>query len=289
MKKITFAITIIMMGALAGPLVFGGFGHANAQSTPVIQITPQTLENGAVNAGYMQVLNTSSTETNGPFSWNVLSGSLPPGLMLQATSSGEAATISGTPTQVGAYTFTIDATNAVAAGSQLFSVDIEGIGGTTSTAPTAPTADTITIATSTATVSTIASTSSLAVELQDAEVELTDLQEELIQEYGINPGGPMIPAPAPTPAPTAGPVFSRDLTIGSTGADVLALQQFLNQNGYPVAASGPGSSGNETDYFGPLTQAALASWQAANGVSPAQGYYGPITRAKMNLTASSGS
>ncbi len=79
--------------------------------------------------------------------------------------------------------------------------------------------------------------------------------------------------------------FSRDLTLGSTGSDVLALQQILNANGAPVAASGVGSAGSETDFFGSLTQGALAKWQAANGVSPAVGYFGPITRAAL---ASSG-
>ena len=80
--------------------------------------------------------------------------------------------------------------------------------------------------------------------------------------------------------------FTRDLTLGSTGADVLALQQLLNSNGYPVNTAGQvGSAGNETTYFGSLTASALAKWQAANGVSPAVGYFGPITRAAL---ASSG-
>lgn len=73
--------------------------------------------------------------------------------------------------------------------------------------------------------------------------------------------------------------FTRSLTLGSKGADVKALQQFLNANGYAVAASGAGSAGNETEYFGNLTKAALAKFQAAKGVAPAVGYFGPITRA----------
>lgn len=73
--------------------------------------------------------------------------------------------------------------------------------------------------------------------------------------------------------------FTRDLTLGATGADVMELQKFLNANGAMVAASGAGSPGNESSYFGGLSQAALAKWQAANGVSPAAGYFGPLTRA----------
>jgi len=73
--------------------------------------------------------------------------------------------------------------------------------------------------------------------------------------------------------------FTRDLTLGSTGADVQALQNLLNSNGFQVAASGAGSPGNESEYFGALTQAALAKWQAAKGVNPPAGYFGPLTRA----------
>jgi hypothetical protein len=72
--------------------------------------------------------------------------------------------------------------------------------------------------------------------------------------------------------------FNRDLTVGSQGADVKALQEYLNANGYTIATSGVGSPGNETTYFGPATQSALARFQQANGISPASGYFGPLTR-----------
>lgn len=73
--------------------------------------------------------------------------------------------------------------------------------------------------------------------------------------------------------------FARDLTVGSTGADVKCLQQFLNGHGALVSGSGAGSPGNETSYFGTLTKAALAQWQGTKGIVPAVGYFGPITRA----------
>src|SRR3989304_5376263 len=82
-----------------------------------------------------------------------------------------------------------------------------------------------------------------------------------------------------TPASTYS--FTRSLTVGSTGADVKALQQWLNANGYPVSATGAGSPGNESTYFGAKTKAALAKYQAAKGISPAVGYFGPITRASL--------
>lgn len=82
--------------------------------------------------------------------------------------------------------------------------------------------------------------------------------------------------------------FTRDLTVGSTGDDVKALQQFLNSRGFQVAASGPGSPGNETTYFGSLTKAALAKYQASVGIMPSAGYFGPKTRAYINSLAVGG-
>ncbi|MBI2507131.1 MAG: peptidoglycan-binding protein [Candidatus Niyogibacteria bacterium] len=61
--------------------------------------------------------------------------------------------------------------------------------------------------------------------------------------------------------------FTRALTVGVTGDDVKCLQQYLNGAGFAVASSGAGSAGNESTYFGSLSQSAVAKWQAANGVS----------------------
>ncbi len=80
----------------------------------------------------------------------------------------------------------------------------------------------------------------------------------------------------------------RDLELGTTGEDVRALQQLLNANGFPLAASGVGSPGNETDYFGTLTQAAVAAYQAANNVAPTAGYFGTLTRASMTAKGIAG-
>lgn len=60
------------------------------------------------------------------------------------------------------------------------------------------------------------------------------------------------------------------------------VQQFLNGHGNQVSATGAGSPGNESSYFGAKTKAAVAAFQASNGITPTAGYWGPITRAKAN-------
>lgn len=72
-------------------------------------------------------------------------------------------------------------------------------------------------------------------------------------------------------------VFTRDITFGSRGADVSALQQFLIDGGF-LKASAP------TGYFGPLTRTTLSAWQTSVGISPASGYFGSISRKKINTT-----
>ncbi|PCI30548.1 hypothetical protein COB52_01455 [Candidatus Kaiserbacteria bacterium] len=84
-----------------------------------------------------------------------------------------------------------------------------------------------------------------------------------------------------TPAAPTTYVWSRSLDIGAKGNDVMELQKFLNSNGFSVTASGAGSQGNETTYFGSATRTALAKYQEAKGISPAVGYFGPLTRASM--------
>jgi hypothetical protein len=73
-------------------------------------------------------------------------------------------------------------------------------------------------------------------------------------------------------------IYTRDLDINMSGADVKALQQFLNKKGFIVSKVGPGSVGNETELFGPATKAALIKFQKANNISPAMGYFGSLTR-----------
>lgn len=75
--------------------------------------------------------------------------------------------------------------------------------------------------------------------------------------------------------------FTRDLTVGSSGADVTALQNWLNAQGYlKVSATG---------YFGSATQAAVVAWQKVAGLTPAAGYFGAKSRAALSSVSTGGS
>ncbi|MDO8493610.1 MAG: peptidoglycan-binding domain-containing protein [bacterium] len=88
--------------------------------------------------------------------------------------------------------------------------------------------------------------------------------------------------------------FSVNLRLGSSGADVMALQKALNANGVTVSTSGAGSPGNETSFFGPATQRAVIKFQekyasetlAPVGLSSGTGFVGALTRAKLNSMSS---
>lgn len=82
---------------------------------------------------------------------------------------------------------------------------------------------------------------------------------------------------ATTPSATTC-TFTRSLTVGSQGEDVKCLQTALTPTYF-------NNAGGATGYFGPVTKAAVAAWQSANGVMPAVGYFGPISQAKFAMTA----
>ncbi|MFA6340671.1 MAG: peptidoglycan-binding domain-containing protein, partial [Candidatus Paceibacterota bacterium] len=71
--------------------------------------------------------------------------------------------------------------------------------------------------------------------------------------------------------------FATDLTVGSKGADVTALQQVLVSGGYLTMPAGVAYG-----YFGSITKAAVIKYQLAKGIAPAAGYFGPKTRASMS-------
>ncbi len=69
--------------------------------------------------------------------------------------------------------------------------------------------------------------------------------------------------------------FAIDMTLGRSGIEVTNLQNFLISRGHTIPAGATG-------YFGEQTRSALAQFQSQNGISPAIGYFGPLTRGKVN-------
>ena len=75
-----------------------------------------------------------------------------------------------------------------------------------------------------------------------------------------------------TSAPNATP-YTRSLSVGKSGADVEALQIFLEAKGFLVMPKG-----TTKGYFGALTKEALIKYQKSVGIDPI-GIFGPATRA----------
>jgi len=122
----------------------------------------------------------------------------------------------------------------------------------------------------------------------------------------VTPAPEITPTPSSTPAPAPGekPVtssgaisgctiisFNRSFRMGMSGNDVKCLQIILNSDpATKVAISGAGSPGNETNYFGVLTKAAVIKFQekyaseilAAFNITKGTGVVATNTRAKLN-------
>ena len=83
-------------------------------------------------------------------------------------------------------------------------------------------------------------------------------------------------------ASTANAAFNTNLTVGSTGADVSALQSWLISKGFsiPSISSGAATPG----YFGSQTKSAVVAYQASVGL-PSTGFVGPLTRGILNGTS----
>lgn len=72
-------------------------------------------------------------------------------------------------------------------------------------------------------------------------------------------------------------LVDRNMTIGSEGRGVVVLQGLLSELGYlNIPINIP------LGYFGPLTRAAVAKYQASQQVLPAVGYFGPLTKVAMH-------
>lgn len=76
------------------------------------------------------------------------------------------------------------------------------------------------------------------------------------------------------------PVFGQDLGMGNAGSDVVSLQNWLITHGFDIA---PITSGQqEKGYYGSATAQAVMQFQNKYQISPASGYFGMLTRTKLN-------
>ncbi len=82
-----------------------------------------------------------------------------------------------------------------------------------------------------------------------------------------------------TGAATANAAFNVNLSVGSTGADVSALQSWLISKGFAIPSISSGAA--MPGYFGQQTKTAVVAYQASVGL-PATGFVGPLTRGILN-------
>ncbi len=122
----------------------------------------------------------------------------------------------------------------------------------------------------------------------ELQAQIDALMAQLNTLQGQLPVG--TPSGSGAPAACSGVSLSRNLTVGSSGTDVKCLQALLNQSAdTQVVASGVGSAGSETLYFGNLTRAAVKKFQekyrsevlAPSGLTAGTGFVGSATRAKL--------
>jgi N-acetylglucosamine-6-sulfatase len=70
------------------------------------------------------------------------------------------------------------------------------------------------------------------------------------------------------------PTLTEPLKFGSRGESVVDLQEYLISTGHYTYSRGA------TGYFGQVTKRAVSAWQSSNNISPASGYWGPLSLAK---------
>jgi hypothetical protein len=135
--------------------------------------------------------------------------------------------------------------------------------------------------------------------------------QSALNKYNSAPATSVVTVPCTTTSPSAGattpstgvttPVtgtnrlpstfrFTRSLPPNTTSTDVKNLQIFLNDSGFTVSTTGPGSKGQETFYFGPATKSAVIRFQeyyksevlTPNGLLKGTGLFGPASLKKAN-------
>ena len=213
------------------------------------------LKDGVVDSPYSDTILSQSAQ--GTVTYTVSSGTLPAGLTLSSTTGA----ITGTPTTaaVGYNTFTVQVSdNNGAAGAFIdrkqFRIGINAAparSGSSSHGGGGGGSSFSSVAASTTSTSPTPSTTTTTVQT------------------------------ITTTTPTNTFIFTKSLRPNTKNPDVLKLQQYLNQHGFTVAPSGPGSPGQETNKFGKATRNALWLFQKAHAL-PASGRVDIATRQVLN-------
>lgn len=133
--------------------------------------------------------------------------------------------------------------------------------------------------------------------VDDLQAQIAELQELIATLQAQLKGGSQVTTPGTVPAVCAGVSFNRNLSLGASGSDVKCLQALLNTDATTqVAASGAGSKGAETEYFGTLTRTAVIAFQnkyasevlTPLGLTAGTGIVGVQTRVKLNAMLTAG-
>lgn len=110
--------------------------------------------------------------------------------------------------------------------------------------------------------------------------------KHLYEQAGTRPWAGCVKNANATVASRPSPTLTRNLKMGTTNPQVAVLQQLLNNAGFTIAKSGPGSPGKETATFGSMTRAAVRRFQCEKNIvcqgtetTTGYGFVGPRTRA----------
>lgn len=102
----------------------GGDGSSGGGGGAIpLVLSPDTLPDGTVAAAYAQTL--TVTGSAGPFAWSLAAGGLPPGLVLDTSSTTGSSGLSGTPTTAGSFSFTVLVTDGSLADAATYNVNIQ--------------------------------------------------------------------------------------------------------------------------------------------------------------------
>lgn len=113
--------------------------------------------------------------------------------------------------------------------------------------------------------------------------------QKVVDNGAVTPATPVTPT-TPSVNENNNFSFTKNLWVGIRDMDVKLLQRFLNLKGFTVSTDGPGSAGQETEFFGVKTKQALIKFQEAYkvniltpiGLNFGTGFFGPQTRNYIN-------